>query len=155
MRFNSGFKGLIQSNSSRCPDAAYFPASHQLLLFWNFESPVRFYPFTLRAVTSDTFPSSDWSDNEKGVYFRRLTNLNFSEVKLKFPWERNAHNAAESPIFLYRKKPLICQHECRTEFPDLLFSQYSGSCHDWTRVKAGGWTDRNPFLQRVVRQGLC
>ena len=38
----------------------------------------------------------------KGFTFRWLINLKFSEVKLTFRWERNAHNINESPKFLYR-----------------------------------------------------
>jgi hypothetical protein len=76
------------------------------------------------------------------------------EVKFKFPWERNAHNIAESRTVLYRNKIIhlsaripnrICRHR------DLAVS-FEAVASAATRVKARRLRDRNPFTQRVVRQ---
>ena len=61
-----------------------------------FESPLHFSPLTRRVPPPTPIPVVTGSQR-RGLTFRWLTNLKFSEVKPKFPWERNAHNIPEIP----------------------------------------------------------
>ena len=62
----------------------------------------------------------------KGFTFRSVTNLKFSEVRLKFQWKWNAHNITESRKFLERNKTI----NMSTHMPNTGPSQ-TGSCHVW------------------------
>jgi hypothetical protein len=59
----------LQSNIFWCPNTAYFQSSHQiLLLLLHFGFFLHFYRLILQGYVSSTFPSSDWSDNERGLF---------------------------------------------------------------------------------------
>jgi hypothetical protein len=88
----------------------------------------------------------------KGVPFRWFTNLKFSVGKLKFLWERSAHNIAESSKFLYRNKTInLSKH-----IPNLIFEypvravSLEAVTTGGTCVKARGLRDRSLFSQRMV-----
>jgi len=92
---------------------ALIPSSHatssrpQIMLSAteNFESPLHFYPLSHKSIPPT--PSPTVTDRTtKEFYSFWLINLKFSEVKLKFPWERNSLNIHESHKFLYRNKTI-------------------------------------------------
>jgi len=60
----------------------------------------------------------------KGVYFIWLNNLNSRKLGLiKFPWERNAHNIAESRVILYRNKIINLSTQMPNWISIIRFSQ--------------------------------
>ena len=86
----------------------------------------------------------------------RYINLKFSEVQLKFPWERNANNITESRKFLYRNKTanLSTQTPKWISKHRILAISFEAVTSGGARIKAIGLRDKNALSQRVVRQTL-
>jgi len=80
--------------------------------------PLHFYPSFYKAT-----PLTPSRKNEtKGFYFLWLIILKIFRNKLRYSWEKIAHNETESRSFLQRNKPQILLTH-RTEFPNIQSSQ--------------------------------
>ena len=70
-------------------------------------------------------------ENKKDFTFRWLTNFKFSEVNIKFPWQRKAYNVTESRKFVYRNKILNLSIRMPNWFSKHRVFAIAWSCHVW------------------------
>jgi hypothetical protein len=101
------------------------------------------------AVYISVRPGAGWNETLQA-------SRHISEIKLKFPWNRKAHNISGSLKFLYRNKTILLP----TRMPNwiskhrVLAISFDIVTSGRTRVKARGLKDRNPFTRRLVWQVL-
>jgi len=117
------------------------------------ESPLHLYALTVQGSNSYSFPYCGWSENAR-FYFRGMTDLKFSEVEFKLPWERNAPNIKDSREFLYGNKTVnfSTPKPNRISKHRILAINCGAVTSGWTPAKARGFTDTNMFSQRVFRK---
>ena len=92
---------FVQFNTAWCPEAADFHSSHHVQFFETF---LHFYLLTLQGDISDIFRVVIGRKTKRSL-LSLADQFKISQDKLKFLWEKNAHNINKSRRFLPRNKP--------------------------------------------------